>query len=98
MKKTKKMVQWSELFPGLGISALVVCSPIHFPLDLTQVLWLTVSTCRPQAHLYGIFGQALSTDQLLVALVSFEREPEFMGSVINYNSCALDDQGIWEHA
>lgn len=99
MKKTKKMVQWSELFPRLGISAPILCSPIHFPLDLTQVLWTTVSRRRPQTCLYGIFGQALSTDQLLAALVSFEREPEFMGSVINYNnSHILDDQGTWGHA
>lgn len=99
MVKPKKTVQRSELFPGLGISAPVLCSPIHFPHDFMQVLWTTVSRCRPQRCVYGIFGQAPSTDELLAGLVSFEKEPKLMGSVINYNSSRTPaDQGTWGRA
>lgn len=76
MVKTKKTVQWSELLPGFGISDSVLCSPIHFPFDFMQVLWTTASGCRPQTCLYGIFGQARSTDKRLAALYSFEKEPD----------------------
>lgn len=94
-----KIFPWSEFFPGLGISAPVLCSPMYFPLDFKQVLWIRVSGCRPQTCLYRVFGQALSTDKLFGALVAFEKENGFMGGTINCDSsCVLDNQGTRGHA